>query len=85
VMIGRKLIKKLLLTGSISGNKNVKSKKTEKLKQRLMPMQKLQGSRPKKIKRNRIDLKRKPKKKDWLMKRPPKKKLHAKNVLLMRS
>jgi len=54
-MIGRKLIKKLLLTGSISGNKNVKSKKIEKLKQRLMLMQKLQDCRPKKIKRNRID------------------------------
>lgn len=85
VMIERKLKKPLLPIGSTTGNKSVRSKKPGKLKQKLMPMQKLQGCRPKKIRKNKIEKIRKQKIRDWLMKRLLKKKLNVKNESLLKN
>jgi len=48
-------------------------------------MQKMRGSRPKKVKSNKREKKRKLKKRDWLMRRPPRKKLNAKSASPLRS
>ena len=85
VMIERKLTKQLLLTGSTSGNKSVMSKKLVKHKPKLMLMQKMQESRPKKTASTRNRKKKKLKKKERLMKRQLKKKLHVKKGLPLRS
>lgn len=85
VMIERKLTKQLLPTGSTSGNKSVMSKKLVKHKPKLMLMQKMQESRPKKTASNRNRKKKKLKKKERLMKRQLKKKLHVKKGLPLRS
>ena len=85
VMIERKLTKQLLLTGSTSGNKSVMSKKLVKHKPKLMLMQKMQESRPKKTASNRNRKKKKLKKKERLMKRQLKKKLHVKKGLPLRN
>jgi len=85
VMIERKLTKQLLLTGSTSGNKSVMSKKLVKHKPKLMLMQKMQESRPKKTASNRNRKKKKLKKKERLMKRQLKKKPNVKKGLPLRS
>jgi len=85
VMIERKLTKQLLLTGSTSGSKSVMSKKLVKHKPKLMLMQKMQESRPKKTASNRNRKKKKLKKKERLMKRQLKKKPNVKKGLPLRS